>query len=201
MTELPNTFISDALPPHFRTSNLIFPICTPRISAPCPQILIEQRAGYGVGPEPKHGTSERVSGTRSHKIVTFHSNARNLRSVAESLPWHRFLFFSERKMDQNHQLDISGLKLKPVKPEGITDAALASALDEWTAIVGASNVSRDEASGLLQYYDPWSLTSPEQHVPSAALRPTSVEHIQKILSVANNYSIPLWTVSRGRNLG
>ncbi len=104
-------------------------------------------------------------------------------------------------MDQNHQLDISSLTLKHVIPAGIPEAAFAAALDEWTALLGATNVSKDEASGLLKYYDPWGLTTPERYSPSAALRPTSVEHIQQILSIANKYSVPLWTVSRGKNLG
>jgi len=104
-------------------------------------------------------------------------------------------------MDQNHQIDISSLTLKLVRPAGITEAVFASALDEWTVILGAGNVSEDEASSLLQYYDPWSLTTLERYTPSAALWPTSVEHIEMILSVANKYSIPLWTVSCGKNLG
>jgi hypothetical protein len=104
-------------------------------------------------------------------------------------------------MDQNHQLDISGLALREVKPVGVTEAAFASVLDEWTAILGVANISHDEASDLLKYYDPWSLTTPEKYAPSAALRLTSVEHVQKILAVANKYSVPLWTISRGKDLG
>jgi 4-cresol dehydrogenase (hydroxylating) flavoprotein subunit len=92
-------------------------------------------------------------------------------------------------MGQNRQIDISSLTPKHVRPACITEAAFASALDEWAATLGASNVSKDEASGLLQYYDPWSLMRPERYTPSAALRPTSVEHIQKVLSVANKYPI------------
>jgi 4-cresol dehydrogenase (hydroxylating) len=103
-------------------------------------------------------------------------------------------------MDQNRQVDISCLKLKQVKPAGVTEADFASALDEWTATLGATNVYEDEASCLLQYYDPWSLTTPERYAPSGVLPPTFVEHIQTILSVANKYSVPLWTVSRGKNL-
>lgn len=104
-------------------------------------------------------------------------------------------------MDQNHQIEISSLTFQQVKPAGLTEATFTSALDEWTAILGTNNVSKNEASGLLQYYDPWSLTTPARYPPSAAVRPASVENIQEILFVANNYSIPLWTVSRGKNLG
>ncbi|KAK0728341.1 hypothetical protein B0T26DRAFT_800119 [Lasiosphaeria miniovina] len=39
-------------------------------------------------------------------------------------------------------------------------------------------------------------------VPRKAMaRPTTVEQIQAILRVANDYKIPVWTVSRGKNLG
>jgi 4-cresol dehydrogenase (hydroxylating) flavoprotein subunit len=68
-------------------------------------------------------------------------------------------------MDQNHQLDISRLTLRNVKPVRVTEAAFASALGEWTAILGAANVSHDEASGLLKYYDPWSLTTTDEYAP------------------------------------
>lgn len=31
--------------------------------------------------------------------------------------------------------------------------------------------------------------------------PNSVEELQKVLKVANQYRIPVWTISRGKNLG
>jgi len=103
-------------------------------------------------------------------------------------------------MDQNHQIEVSSLTFKQVKPAGVTEATFTSALDEWTAILGTNNVSKNEASGLLQYCDPWGLTTLARYSPIAAVRPASVENIQKILFMVNNYSIPLWIVSRGKNL-
>lgn len=31
--------------------------------------------------------------------------------------------------------------------------------------------------------------------------PTTVDELQRALKVVNNYKIPVWTVSRGKNLG
>ncbi|KAJ5395212.1 Vanillyl-alcohol oxidase C-terminal subdomain 1 [Penicillium crustosum] len=36
---------------------------------------------------------------------------------------------------------------------------------------------------------------------ACAVGPTTVEEIQKILAIANEYKLPLWAVSRGKNLG
>ena len=41
---------------------------------------------------------------------------------------------------------------------------------------------------------------PEDSTVSAALAPDSVEEIQQILNIANRFSIPLYTISTGRNL-
>lgn len=32
-------------------------------------------------------------------------------------------------------------------------------------------------------------------------RPSSTEHVQEILKIANKFKIPLWTCSRGKNYG
>jgi len=41
----------------------------------------------------------------------------------------------------------------------------------------------------------------ENHAPSGAICPASVEEIQKVLAVSRQYRIPLWTISVGRNYG
>ncbi|OJJ80657.1 FAD-binding oxidoreductase, partial [Aspergillus glaucus CBS 516.65] len=38
-------------------------------------------------------------------------------------------------------------------------------------------------------------------VPSGAVRPSKVEQVRQIVKLANVYKVPLWTVSRGKNLG
>src|SRR6516162_6114156 len=37
-------------------------------------------------------------------------------------------------------------------------------------------------------------------IPSAAVAPHTVEQVQSVVRVANEYEIPLWTISTGKNL-
>ena len=39
------------------------------------------------------------------------------------------------------------------------------------------------------------------HALSAALLATTVEQIQKIVGICNQYKVPVWTISTGKNLG
>ena len=82
------------------------------------------------------------------------------------------------------------------------------ALDAVASIVGPENISRDSSKGNLEgpmgqtcYGDVWPMGDADAHTPSGAIRPASVEEIQGVLEIANRYKLPLWTVSRGRNLG
>ena len=72
--------------------------------------------------------------------------------------------------------------------------------------VGPDNVSRDHRHGALQgphghdsYEDAYSAS--DDHQPGGAVRPCSVEEVQQIVRLANAHKVPLWTVSRGKNLG
>lgn len=78
--------------------------------------------------------------------------------------------------------------------------------DAASGITGEENVSRTSQHGALQgpqgqysYGDPFSTTG--SHVPSGAIRSSKVEQVQQIVKLANVYKVPLWTVSRGGNLG
>jgi 4-cresol dehydrogenase (hydroxylating) len=42
---------------------------------------------------------------------------------------------------------------------------------------------------------------PEEIIPSGGIGPNSVEQVQEIVKIANEFKIPLWPVSTGRNLG
>jgi hypothetical protein len=97
---------------------------------------------------------------------------------------------------------MSQSRQRPSLPQGVSEQVFSTILEKLSKVVGKQNVSSDDAAGLEKYYDPWSLTSrAELFTPSAAVRPASVDQIQKILQIANEYSIPLWTVSRGKNFG
>ncbi|MGB3798133.1 MAG: FAD-binding oxidoreductase [Alteraurantiacibacter sp.] len=39
------------------------------------------------------------------------------------------------------------------------------------------------------------------HAPSGAVAPSSAEEVQAIIQIANEYNVPLWPISRGKNFG
>ncbi|KAJ2897242.1 Vanillyl-alcohol oxidase [Zalerion maritima] len=78
--------------------------------------------------------------------------------------------------------------------------------DRASSIIGEDNVSRDPSTGALSgiqgktsYGDPFPIDL--ERKPRGAVRPRSVEEVQAIVKVANELRVPLWTVSRGKNLG
>lgn len=91
--------------------------------------------------------------------------------------------------------------LKPVLPPGVTRYGFDAAILQWMAIVGWDQVLQGNA--LTEYIDPYELDEADgkRKMPSAAVRPKNVEELQKVLAVSNEYSIPMWTFSRGKNLG
>ncbi|KAL1618723.1 hypothetical protein SLS56_010453 [Neofusicoccum ribis] len=91
-------------------------------------------------------------------------------------------------------------------PPGVDAATLARFFDAASKDLGPSNVSRDPSYGALEgvhgsraYGDPFPISS--QCSPSGAVRPGSVGEVQSVLKLANEFGVPLWTVSRGKNLG
>jgi FAD/FMN-containing dehydrogenase len=78
--------------------------------------------------------------------------------------------------------------------------------DSVSQVIGEDNVSRHPSSGGLEgpsgstaYGDPFA--SPKAHDPSGAVRPKNVDEVRKIVRLANQFVIKLWTASRGKNLG
>ncbi|KAK2030554.1 FAD-linked oxidase-like protein [Colletotrichum zoysiae] len=95
-----------------------------------------------------------------------------------------------------------------VLPPGITPSVHRQFFDEVAAVLGNENISRDASSGALvgphnqnTYGDAYPMVSGNEHTPSGAVRPSTVEELQQVLRLANRFRVPLWTVSRGRNLG
>ena len=95
-----------------------------------------------------------------------------------------------------------------ILPPGIDNATFQNILNELSEIVGEANVSRDGLSGSLEgphgqhtYGDAYVLQPANGREPSAAVRPRLVSEVQDIVRLANKYKFPLWTVSRGKNLG
>ena len=89
---------------------------------------------------------------------------------------------------------------RPILPPGLSPADFADALAAFARIVGAGNVLTGDA--LSGYVDPYSIESDDNaHAASAAVAPASAEEVQAILKVANQYKVPLWPVSCGKNHG
>jgi hypothetical protein len=87
--------------------------------------------------------------------------------------------------------------LKPVLPPGLHQNAFDDAIVEYKAAVGHDQVL--EGDDLTEYIDPYELQEVEgtRKMPSAG----SIEELREVLKVSNKYTIPVWTFSRGKNLG
>jgi 4-cresol dehydrogenase (hydroxylating) len=82
----------------------------------------------------------------------------------------------------------------------IRSSLSGSALASFEAAVGRQNVSTDQ--GVLgDYRDPFPFDQRYDLQPAAVVTPASVEEVQAVVRVANEHRVPLWTISRGRNLG
>ena len=83
---------------------------------------------------------------------------------------------------------------------GVTQADLAAALKAFRAVVGDAWVAGDAEA-----VKPWAKSyTPDpagRHVPVGAVCPASVEEVQAILKIANQYRQPVWPVSTGKNMG
>jgi FAD/FMN-containing dehydrogenase len=84
--------------------------------------------------------------------------------------------------------------------------SLGEFFNDAARLLGEDNVSRTPEHGALRgpenqdsYGDPFSAGSTNKL--SGAVRPQNVEEVQEIVKLANKNKIPLWTVSRGKNLG
>jgi 4-cresol dehydrogenase (hydroxylating) flavoprotein subunit len=87
-------------------------------------------------------------------------------------------------------------------PPGVSSDDFERALREFSAAIGDEWVLREEQQ-LADYRDPFAFASAPatEFACTAALKPGSVEEVQAIVRIANRYKVPLWTISRGKNLG
>jgi 4-cresol dehydrogenase (hydroxylating) len=87
-------------------------------------------------------------------------------------------------------------------PPGMTERDFERALERFAAVVGREWVFSSDADVAL-YRDAYSpLWSEEQEkVASAAVAPDSAEQVQEIVRIANEFRVPLYPISTGRNLG
>jgi FAD/FMN-containing dehydrogenase len=86
-------------------------------------------------------------------------------------------------------------------PPGVSRANFNRALTAWSNTVGADWVFTSDADvGLYRdAYSPY-WDEPEERVASAAVAPETLEQVQAVVRVANQYRVPLYAISTGRNL-
>ena len=131
--------------------------------------------------------------------------------------------YSDPEVQKAHidlYLNSSDRPLYPVLPPDVTQDDFDKAIQELVDVLGSKNVFAGEA--LQDYIDPYEIDEAgvERKIPSAAVwfdatssaymyslrlmntaSPSSVEALQGVLKVANQYGIPVWTFSRGKNIG
>ena len=86
-------------------------------------------------------------------------------------------------------------------PPGVSSADFAVAIEQFAGVVGEQLVftSDEDVDTYRDAYSPlWG--EADERIASAAIAPETVEQIQRIVGIANRFSIPLYTISTGRNL-
>lgn len=86
-------------------------------------------------------------------------------------------------------------------PPGVSEADFTEALKQFASVVGSQWVFTDDED-VATYKDAYSpfWGEVEEKVAAAAVAPQNVEQVQAVVAIANQFSIPLYTVSTGRNL-
>lgn len=89
--------------------------------------------------------------------------------------------------------------MRLILPPKVTGAAFAKMLAECRAIVGADAVfATDEDRD--SYRDGYAFATDETHIPSAAVAPANAGQVQEIIRAAGKLGVPVWPISRGKNL-
>ncbi|KAI1638387.1 glycolate oxidase [Biscogniauxia mediterranea] len=91
--------------------------------------------------------------------------------------------------------------IETVLPPGVSKDVFAQAIEKIVGALGKDAVFT--GNDLKDYVDPYDIpeSGKARSVPSAAVCPSSVSELQSLLKIVNEYRIPVWTFSRGKNLG
>jgi 4-cresol dehydrogenase (hydroxylating) len=87
-------------------------------------------------------------------------------------------------------------------PPGVSERDFQRAIDRFASVVGSEWVFTSDADVAL-YRDAYSpfVGEAEEKVASAAVAPDSAEQVREIVKIANEFRVPLYPISTGRNLG
>lgn len=86
----------------------------------------------------------------------------------------------------------------PPRPPGVPESDFQQALAAFRAIAGQSAVLSGDGAAQ-PYLDPFAPGDAHAYEASAIVLVSDVEQLRAVLSVANRYGVPLWSVSTGRN--
>jgi len=87
-----------------------------------------------------------------------------------------------------------------ILPPHVDEKTFQKALDAFAGVVGRQWVLATDEDRYT-YMDIYAPGDAETHTPGAAVGPASAEEVQAIVRLANEYKVPLWPISRGKNLG
>lgn len=87
-----------------------------------------------------------------------------------------------------------------VLPQGVAQEDFGKAVDQFRRLLGEENVLVNPEQ-LVPYNKIMMSVENAAHAPSAALTATTVEQVQGVVKICNEYKIPIWTISTGRNFG
>jgi 4-cresol dehydrogenase (hydroxylating) flavoprotein subunit len=90
--------------------------------------------------------------------------------------------------------------MKLILPPGVSATQFEKAMTAFAGVVGkewvlATDEDRDT------YIDAYAPGEEASHAPAAAVAPSDVAQVQGILKIANQFHIPVWPISRGKNFG
>ena len=85
-------------------------------------------------------------------------------------------------------------------PKGVSENRFDAAIKKFQAALGADQVMTS-AEHLRPYTKVMMSVPDARHQPSAVVTATSVEQVQAVVKICNEYKIPVWTISTGRNFG
>lgn len=87
----------------------------------------------------------------------------------------------------------------PQLPPGFTAQKLAQAQRALESVLGSDKVFFEDLDRAT-YQDKFAVDAAAHH-PMGAVAPQSAEEVQAVVKIANQYLLPIWPISRGKNLG
>lgn len=85
-------------------------------------------------------------------------------------------------------------------PKGMAESTFDQAVAKFKAALGADNVMIQDEH-VRPYTKVMMAVPTEDHTPSAVVTATTVEQVQEVVKICNEFKVPVWTISTGRNFG